>query len=153
MSFSNPLLKRIITVLEGDVIPKPGSIVYRKLGPAEHTGIYIGHQRIIELDGSGRIEEVNYQEFCNNNPFCQIYVACDRAGNVLSDYSIKFQAESMLGIRRSYNVIWDNCHQFVAGCIENDFENANNFFWMIEDCIRGHFSVSKVHWRTIENSW
>ena len=27
----------------------------------------------------------------------------------------------------------DNCHQFTAGCLTGNFEEAKNFLWMVKD--------------------
>ena len=39
----------------------------------------------------------------------------------------------MVGKSRDYNFIMDNCHQFTSGCLTGDFENADNFLWMLKD--------------------
>lgn len=147
MSFSNPLILRIACMFKASVMPLPGSIVYRKYRFAEHTGIYIGDNSIIELDGGGHIKKVSFIEFCKGNP---IYVACDHNGYVLYDDRIHQRAQKMVGIRRSYNLLFDNCHQFVAGCILGDFENGNHFFFLVERCVKKYFKISKLRWRILD---
>lgn len=33
---------------------------------------------------------------------------------------------------REYNVILNNCHQFVAGCLHGRFDNSTNFLMMLK---------------------
>ena len=44
-------------VIKDKVLPESGCIVYCALafGGAEHTGVYIGNNQIVELNGDGRI--------------------------------------------------------------------------------------------------
>lgn len=153
MSIRNPLISRISTVLfKETVTPIRGSVVYRKLGPAEHTGIYVGDRTICELDGSGRIELVDYREFCNSNPFCEIYVACNKSGHVLSSAVVYKRAMKMVGNKRKYNLILDNCHQFASGCLTGEFESPDNFFVFLEQTIEDKYG-SSLEWRAIDSSW
>jgi hypothetical protein len=149
MSFSNPLFKRLGAVFIHDhVTPLPGSIIYRKLGPAEHTGVYVGQQRIVQLSGDGRIRRVDFEEFRGINFTNQLYVACDKKGNVLHNARIAERALSKVGQSRAYNVILDNCHQFCAGCITGSSDNPNNYFWLLEYELEKHFGTS-VDWRYV----
>ena len=163
MGLKNGWLSRTSTYLFKDhVRPKPGSILYVKLvgipfatfGTPEHTGIYAGNNRIIELKGDGRIISVSLEEFLDYGCFTRMglvaYVACDSKGNVLHDERIAQRAERKVHTSRSYNVLFDNCHQFTSGCITGDFENPHNFFWMVEDTIKQHFGVEKISWRVCE---
>ncbi|HNW16697.1 MAG TPA: hypothetical protein PKM15_08340, partial [bacterium] len=54
-------------VLRDCVYPVKGSVVYCDLafGSAEHSGIYIGNNEIVHLDGSGNVEIVDPKEFLN----------------------------------------------------------------------------------------
>lgn len=118
------------------VIPVPGSVVYCKLLTAHHSGIYLGDGRIAHLNGDGMIESVDAGEFINRldgfNTAMQIYVAC-KDGVAVGCAKVAERASRMLGQRRNYNLILDNCHQFAAGCLTGDFENPINFFWMLKD--------------------
>ncbi len=147
MSFSNPPLKRLASIfLQEEVQPKRGSIVYRKLGLAEHSGIFIAKQKIVQLSGTGYIEYVDYRRFCGSNPFNQMYVACDSEGRVLHSEAIAERAERSVGQYRNYNLLLDNCHQFSAGCVTGDFENSDNFFVFLEHSIEQQFGVT-LDWR------
>lgn len=123
-------------VFRDTVLPKIGSVVYCDLAIAEHSGIYIGDNLIVHLDGSGEIQQVSPSEFLNRlggfNQAMSIYVSCHDTAPVGME-SIANQAKKMIGKSRNYNLIFDNCHQFTAGCITGSFANANNFLWMLKD--------------------
>lgn len=117
--------------------PAPGTPVYCKLaGVAEHTGIYVGDDKIVHLNGDGEIEAVSPQEFVSRldglNPAVFIYYAANFDGTPLCKKSIANRARSMVGSRRNYNWAFDNCHQFTCGCLSGDFENPCNAFWMVK---------------------
>ena len=70
----------------------------------------------------------------------------------VSDCDIGKRALSMLGRESDYNVILDNCHQFCAGCITGDFDNAINFFFFLEDLIKQEVDLgSSIVW--LEWDW
>ena len=126
-------------VIKKKVTPRSGCIVHCDLmvGNAEHSGVYAGGN-IIEVEGSGRIREVSPETFINSSAVrtaISIYIACDEDGEVLFDSDIAKRAKKELGKKRNYNVLMDNCHQFSSGCITGDFENSDNFFWMLTDTI------------------
>ncbi len=112
--------------------PAIGSIVYCELhfGAAEHSGVYIGNDSIIHLDGSGIIEVVSSEKFLNRlggfNNALSIYVSC-RNGIAVGSPGVAQRAVWELGTSRNYNIILDNCHQFTAGCLSGNFENSCNF--------------------------
>lgn len=120
-----------------DTVAEPaiGSVVYCDLafGTSEHSGIYIGNGKIIQLDKYGYIKEVNVFDFTQGTTSLSIYTGC-KGGEPVGD--IKFAERAMLykiGIhKRDYNVILDNCHQFSAACITGEPDNANNFLWMLK---------------------
>ena len=59
-------IKTIDAFFIHDVTPKVGSIVYCNLAlVAEHTGIYVGDNKIIHLNGSGLVEMVSAEIFCD----------------------------------------------------------------------------------------
>lgn len=160
MGLNNGWLTRTTTFyFKKHVHPKPGSILYVKLvgipfsilGTPEHTGIYVGDNRIVELNGNGNIIPVSLKGFLDYGSLTRMglfaYVACDKNGNVLHDSNIAQRAQEKVGSTRSYNVLFDNCHQFTSGCITGQFENTDNFFWMLEETIKRHFGVAKIYWR------
>ena len=51
-----------------------------------------------------------------------------------------------LGDKRDYNILFDNCHQFTAGCLSGDFdENASNFLWMLKMEVESYIDADS--WR------
>lgn len=116
--------------------PIAGTPVYCKLAlVVEHTGIYVGNGKIVHLNGDGNIEAVGPKEFCARldglNPTRTIYFA-EWGGKALGNTAIANRAKGKLDSTRNYNMIFDNCHQFTAGCVSGDFDNACNAFWMME---------------------
>ena len=133
---SNTIHKLRTGHVEKDCPPMPGTPVYCNLAVAfEHTGIYIGNNEIVHLSGDGNIEIVSPSEFVGrldgDNPAISIYCASHK-GKALGSSQIAERARSMVGSRRNYSFVFDNCHQFTCGCISGDFENPCNFFWMVE---------------------
>ena len=122
---------------------KQGAIVFCKLaGEFEPTGIFIGDNQIIELNGDGYIKKVSINEFLNSSLIrtgLDLYTFVDKDNDLLYSYSFYLNAKDILNSRRNYNVAFDNCHQFTSGCITNNFENDNNFFWMLKDVVEKHF--------------
>lgn len=117
--------------------PVPGTPVYCKLAVvAEHTGIYVGDDEIVHLNGDGEIETVSPREFVSRldglNPAVSIYFAAGAEGKALGKRSVANRARSMVGGRRNYDLFFDNCHQFTCGCLSGDFENLCKLFPMVE---------------------
>jgi len=142
-------------VLRDCVYPVKGSVVYCDLafGSAEHSGIYIGNNEIVHLDGSGNVEIVDPKEFLNRldgfNLAISIYVSCDGSSAVGGDI-IAERAKKMVGEKRDYNLIFDNCHQFTSGCIMGNFENSDNFLWMLKDTAEKEINANT--WRVWETT-
>ena len=118
------------------VEPVRGSLLYCDLAAftLEHSGIYIGHHQIVHLGGDGCIEVVSPEQFLarlNGYNFARtIYVACQQ-NNPAGNEHIARRAENMVGSRRQYNVLMDNCHQFSAGCLSGNFDNHDNYMWRL----------------------
>lgn len=127
----------IIDEMKRRVLPVRGSVVYCDLtlgnGIAEHTGIYIGNDKIVHLNRHGFIEAVSPKQFISGpTTGFNIYVSCEGESAVGCDEVADF-AELMIGQSRDYNVLIDNCHQFTAGCLIGNSENPNNFLWFLKD--------------------
>lgn len=125
--------------------PVPGTPVYCNLAVAfEHTGIYVGNNQIVHLNGDGLIESVSPREFVGRlnggNPAFSIYFA-EYGGKSLGNSTIANRAKSMVGRSRNYSFAFDNCHQFTCGCISGDFENPCNYFWMVKMEITSEFGI------------
>lgn len=142
------------------VTPIPGSIVYcHLLGELEHTGVYIGNNQIVHLDGDGIVEQVDPKQFLRrlngmnrymtamSGRLVSIYVSCSGTTAVGSE-GVARRAKSMIGNTRNYNVVLDNCHQFTSGCITGNFENPDNFFTFLQDTAKEYLSMNT--WRVWE---
>ena len=149
LPYAKGLLK---SIFETKVDPVKGSILMCKIagGVFEHSGIYVGNGKVVELSGSGFVRQVSMSEFLNNGitrTGSGIYVACDPSDDPLHSYIIAKRAKKMLGTYRDYNFATDNCHQFTAGCITGDFDNPVNFFWMLNDLIAEELNYGEsVKW-------
>jgi hypothetical protein len=127
------------------VKPVPGSVVYCRLwgGVVEHSGIYTG-ESIIHLNGNGLVESVMDKEFIKRLKglgFAEnIYVSSCFGKAVGCEDAVK-RAHEKLWESRKYNILLDNCHQFVSGCVTGDFENADNFMWMLKDTCKKKFGA------------
>jgi len=113
--------------------PVEGSILYVDLigEHAQHSGIYIGNGEIAELSGKGRIQRVNREQFICGGTGSDIYVSCWNNAAIGSP-AVAQRARRQLGSRRNYNIVLNNCHQFCAGCLSGNFENSDNFLWMLK---------------------
>lgn len=135
----------LITGSKGCTAPVPGTPVYCDLAIiAEHTGIYIGDNKIVHLNGDGKIEVVTPKKFVSRldgaNPSKTIYFAVAN-GKAASNQKIADRARAMIGKRRQYNVLLDNCHQFTCGCLSGDFENPCNYFTLVQAEIWSRFGI------------
>lgn len=121
-------------VLRDKVVPVAGSVVYCDVYAVEHSGIYLGKGRIVHLNGSGEVEVVDAETFLNRldgfNNAMSIYVS-SADGVAVGSPNVARRARRQLGTTRNYNVIMDNCHQFASGCLTGQFDNADNFCWML----------------------
>ena len=149
MALSNLGQSFVDNVLRDKVIPVKGSIIYCELAlAAEHSGIYLGKGKIAHLDGSGAIRVVSTKTFLNRlggwNNAISIYVSCNDNVAVGSE-NIAKRARAAAGRKREYNLILDNCHQFSSGCVTGNFENSDNFLWMLKDTAMK--SINVTTWR------
>lgn len=129
----NLLESFIDRVFRQAVFPEVGCVVYCDLlfGYAQHSGIYVGGDQIVHLNGSGIVETVSPKEFIAGTTAVGIYISCNDTYVVGND-KIATRARKMVGRGRAYNLFFDNCHQFTSGCITGDFENSDNFLWMLK---------------------
>lgn len=131
------------------VYPVKGSIIYCDLALiAEHSGIYVGDGNVAHLDGSGNIEIVTQKNFLSRlgglNPAMSIYVSCSDT-NAVGNTVTAERAIAMNGNYTNYNTILNNCHQFTSGCITGNFDNSDNFWWMLKDKAEHQYGANS--WR------
>lgn len=138
----------IFDIFKENVEPGVGALIYCELLTAEHSGIYLGNYRIAQLSGKGNIEIVSPEGFTNNITTVDrdIFIPVNKQGEPITCYEAAENAEKMIGEKRSYNLILDNCHQFSSGCITGDFENTDNFLVFTKDTFYNAVS-DKVKWQ------
>lgn len=133
------------------VYPVPGSVVYcdLALGYADHSGIYVGDGMIVHLNGDGKVEQVEAQDFLARlggfNPAVSIYVSCDGHAFPQGGRHIAERALRQVGQWREYNLVLNNCHQFSSGCVTGDFENPDSFLWFLKTTCEKHMIATQ--WR------
>ncbi|MEF9957351.1 MAG: lecithin retinol acyltransferase family protein [Acinetobacter sp.] len=117
---------------------KRGSIIYCGLmnNQFEHSGVYIGDNKIVHLDGSGLIEVVSPEIFLNRlgglNMALSIYVSC-KDGQSVGSEKVAQRAKEKIGKKVEYSVISNNCHMFSSGCLTGNFENNDWPFWLLKN--------------------
>ena len=141
-------------VLRDLALPTRGSVVYcdLALNTVEHTGIYVGDNKIVHLDGSGLIEIVTPEKLLQRlggwNTAMSIYISCD-GKHAVGSSKVADRALSMVKRRRSYNALFDNCHQFTTGCLTGEFDkNGCNYMWMVKSTAKDVLGAST--WRVWE---
>ena len=101
----------------GSVVPENGAVVccgiYEVL---IHTGIW-WEGMIIELAGTGLIRAVSAERFLANRSGDNIYTACHASSQLIADESWALRGIERLYTYSQYDVIHNNCHQFVAQCM------------------------------------
>ncbi|MCT8088795.1 lecithin retinol acyltransferase family protein [Acinetobacter sp. C_4_1] len=127
----------IDNVFRDKVKPKIGSVVYcgLLLNQVEHSGIYIGYNKIAHLDGSGKIEAVSPEVFLERlnglNWAISIYVSC-KDGKPVGSRGVAERARRKIGRWLKYSVASNNCHMFTSGCLTGKFKNDDGFFCELE---------------------
>lgn len=133
--------------------PKVGSILHTGLlgDLMEHTGVYIGNGKIIELNNKGHIIEVTPSEFIDGGTGINIYVSAKNGvavgSSLIAERAIKFESEVSV---KDYNLLFDNCHMFTSACILDDLDNANSFLWMVKDLAQK--SIGAEEWLVWKNA-
>ena len=135
--------KKARTLSFPEVSPVKGCILKCDLGVLlEHTGLYIGKGKIVSLNRHSQIRIEDEHSFFppGTNPDSnRIYAACyGNTGEVLSSSAIARRAGKKVDEETPYNVLFNNCHRFTAGCITGNFENEVVSFSQLEDVIFAH---------------
>lgn len=119
----------------------------------EHSGIYIGEYKIVSLSSKGKIinshaqiVEESTRKFIEGplNSNRLIWVSC-RGESPVGDQKVAARARKIVGERRNYNVLRDNCHQFTSGCLTGDFENADKRFTSLKSTVAD--TLGADNWR------
>ena len=142
--FGNPILgatkaakKYLVDNIKAVKKIEIGSVVYCGLlnNNLEHSGIYIGNNEIVHLDGSGLIEIVSPETFLNRldglNMALSIYVSC-KDGKSVGLAKVAENAKKKIGQKIDYHVVKNNCHMFSSGCLTGTFENKDRAFFLLK---------------------
>ena len=115
------------------VKPSRGAVVCCGIGGVlEHTGIWLGENTVVELDGKGLIKALSSQRFLAERSGKQIFIACDSNGVPLADERVAEIAEQQIFQYRDYHLINNNCHRFIWDCFTREdialysFKSLNN---------------------------
>ena len=150
MGFLESFVKNVFC----DVVkPRPGSVVKVDLAlpGADHTGIYIGNDEIVEVanvDGVATVRIVSAEEFiegddCYSRIGTFIYVACkqDRKGNCIAMGSkdVADRARAAVGEESKYNIVFNNCHMFVEYCITGRRNDLSGILMGVETALDDKF--------------
>ncbi|MEH7179142.1 hypothetical protein [Neobacillus vireti] len=132
-----------------------GAIVWCDLllGSAEHSGIYVGNNKIVELTGDGVVREVGFEQFVSIGESLvrtgfTVYALCNKEG-VLADPKIAERALDKRDDPRGYNLFTKNCHQFTAGCITGNFTNKTLTFEQLKWVTALHFGILSLTSRVV----
>jgi len=129
--------------------PQLGSILRTELinGVADHSGIYIGNDQVIEItqeNGFGVVKNTDLNDFVHSS-FARtgstIYIAIDRLSkDVICNEKLSNTAKKHIGKRNTYQLMKDNCHSFVHKCIINEDFVKITSLWKFEELTK---SISK----------
>jgi hypothetical protein len=114
--------------------PAFGSILYCYLygGACEHSGIYVGNNEIVHLNGDGLVEKVNSKKFRKRlegkNLATHIYVSCKGLTAVGSKKAGE-KALKLVGKEYNYSVTDFNCHAFTALCFDECIKSKSPPYW------------------------
>jgi len=114
-----------------EVQPEIGSVVKVALSLplADHSGIYIGDDKIVELaniNGTATIRIVSSEHFKEGDDKISrigssIYVACKKNRNgkciAMGSQDIADRAKAAVGETSQYSLFFNNCHMFTEYCI------------------------------------
>ncbi|MCY1292642.1 hypothetical protein D9M69_464860 [compost metagenome] len=139
-------------VLDREQSLVPGCIVACDLaGALDHTGIYVGRNRIVERNGDGSIKKTSVHDFMNSSALrsgINLYVACAK-GKIISSPAISRRAREMVDRRHGYDLIHENCHRFSVYCATGRWQRITTFS-KLTDILESEFG--EITWRSTR-SW
>lgn len=133
-------------IIAGDNMkPKIGSVLKVDLvgGIADHTGIYIGDNKIVEVyndNGTGIVRIVSPKEFrvgdgdtrTGNTIDVAVKSSIFEKSTVLYSEKIAQRAIESVGKTFSYELIGRNCHGFTSYCITGDKRNLEKDYTLTD---------------------
>jgi hypothetical protein len=141
------LLESFVDAARDQVQPVRGSILYvdLALGTMEYSGVYLEDCKIAHVESSGHIRIVGPSEFMSSTTALNIYVSSKGLRSVGSEV-VAQRAESMVGKKRDYNVLFENCHRFCAGCLNGNFKNRSTLLSLLK--VDAQKNLGADTWRT-----
>lgn len=94
----------------------------------EHTGIYLGDDVIVELQGTGLVRAISSQRFLADRTGEELLVACNRHGEVLASNQVAERAAHRIYTSEGYDLLRNNCHRFTYSCVSGISEEITSFF-------------------------
>jgi hypothetical protein len=109
------------------VTPKIGAVVCCGVGGIlDHTGIWVGDNTIIELDGNGLIKPISSARFLDERSGKQIFILCDSQAMPLALEKVAEKAIKQIYQYVDYHILDNNCHQFIWQCFQKNEDLAQN---------------------------
>lgn len=113
---------------EQQVKPTVGAIVCCGIGGVlEHSGIWVGDNTIIEVDGNGLVKALSPQRFTHRRSGKGIFIACDSLGKPLASELAAEKAIEQLFQVIDYHLFDNNCHQFTWQCFQTNAKAITSF--------------------------
>lgn len=110
------------------VVPIEGSVIYTDLYiAAEHSGIYIGNNKISNIVvtkfAESEVKKSKPDFFTDKAKInSKIYVSCNKDGAV-GDLDVCKHAKESIGEKDFYGLLFKNCHEFSTRCVNHSKQN------------------------------
>lgn len=124
-------IRAFIDSLRPKVVPVAGSVVYCDLWVvAEHSGVYVGDDLISNIVVTGfadsEVKLDNPQEFTSKAITSKkIYVSCNGLFQAVGNQAVADYADTQVGERSFYGLVFKNCHMFCAKCVNQSDDNPS----------------------------
>ena len=107
----------------------PGAVVACEIFHLfEHTGIYLGDDVIVELQGTGLVRAISSHRFLDGRSGEELLVACNSRKEVISSEEIAKRASAKIYTFETYDLLQNNCHRFTYACVSGKSEPVTSFF-------------------------
>lgn len=125
-----------------------GGFVYCRLFGFEHSGITTRDNKIIELERDGIVKCSTCDDFLRGTGASQILIAA--SGNrIILDPFVAAIAEDFVLQKRGYNLLFQNCHNFVSTMITQDISCKISYFFELNRLIAETYQCRSLEWRSI----
>ena len=94
----------------------------------EHTGIYLGEDVVVELQGTGLVRAISTNRFLAGRSGEELLVACNRRGEVITSADCVARASARIYTVERYDLLHNNCHRFTYSCVSGMSEEITSFF-------------------------